>query len=236
MIKTAMVLAAGLGTRMRPLTNDRCKALVTVDDKTLIDHMLDRLKEAGIERAVVNVHAFADKLEAHLGRRKTGLDIIVSDERAALLETGGGVVKALPLLGDAPILICNIDAIWRESTSQISALIDGFTEAMDERLLLTPTGNAFGYAGSGDFTLASDGRIARKTTPFAPYVFTGIQVCRPQILRGYPVERFSRSRIWSKSLEQKKMFGHVMTGHWLHVGDPQARDMAERILSEPRRV
>ena len=151
MIKTAMVMAAGHGTRLRPHTNSTCKALVKVGGKALIDYMLDRLAAAGIERAVVNVHAFADKLEAHLKARTSGPKIIISDERKALLETGGGVVKALPLLGSDPILICNIDAIWAGS-AVLENLISAWDETqMDELLLLTKTDRTIGFAGVGDF-------------------------------------------------------------------------------------
>ena len=151
-LTTAMVMAAGLGTRMRPLTNDRCKALVEVGGKTLIDHMLDRLAAAGVTRAIVNVHAFADRLEAHL-KARTGLPkIIISDERAELLETGGGLVKALPLLGAEPILICNIDAIWLEFDSVLGALIAAWNpKAMDELFLLAPKQHCLGTQAKAIF-------------------------------------------------------------------------------------
>jgi len=161
MIKTAMVLAAGHGTRMRPLTNDRAKAMVEVGGKPLIDHMLDRLDAAGIERAVVNVHAHADHLEAHLKKRSAGPDIIISDERDVLLETGGGMVKALPLLGDDPVLACNIDAVWTESgVSVIESLISRWdADVMDDLLLLAPLEQTLGYHGKGDFLFGHDGRM-----------------------------------------------------------------------------
>ena len=162
MIKTAMVLAAGHGTRMRPLTNDRAKAMVEVGGKPLIDHMLDRLTEAGVERAVVNVHAHADHLEAHLKTRKTGPEIIISDEREALLETGGGMVKALPFLGEDPVLACNIDAIWTEDDAPIiTSLMNRWdADIMEDLLLLAPIERTLGYHGKGDFLFAHDGRLA----------------------------------------------------------------------------
>ena len=160
MIKTAMVMAAGHGTRMRPLTNDRSKAMVEVNGRPLIDHMLARLSDIGIERAIVNVHAHADHLEAHLKARKTGPEIIISDEREALLETGGGVVKALPLLGRVPILICNIDAIWLPFEPVLEHLISHWNPAkMDELLLCARAEWSLGYAGKGDFNIHQDGRI-----------------------------------------------------------------------------
>jgi len=229
-IKTAMVLAAGHGTRMRPLTNDRSKAMVEVAGKPLIDHMLDRLAHAGVETAVVNVHAHANHLEDHLRQRQTGPNIIISDERDALLETGGGVVKALPLLGDDPIFVCNIDAIWAGGADELTSLSDQWRPEMDGLLLLTPTRDAFGFAGVGDFETDISGRIIRRKETFAKYVYAGIQLCRPKTLKGFAVEKFSFNKIWNKHLNGNKLFGHVMTSHWLHIGDPQAQEMAETIL------
>jgi len=164
MIKTAMVLAAGHGTRMRPLTNDRAKAMVEVGGRPLIDHMLDRLADAGIERAVVNVHAHADHLEAHLKTHTSGPEIIISDEREALLETGGGMVKALSLLGEGPVLACNIDAIWQEDdVPVIASLIKRWNpDIMDDLLLLAPIERTLGYHGRGDFLYAHDGKLERR--------------------------------------------------------------------------
>ena len=181
MIKTAMVLAAGHGTRMRPLTNDRAKAMVEVGGKPLIDHMLDRLADAGVERAVVNVHAHADHLEAHLKTRKTGPEIIISDEREALLETGGGMVKALPLLGEEPVLACNIDAIWQEDDAPIipSLLNRWDSDIMEDLLLLAPIQRTLGYHGKGDFLFAHDGRLERRgKREAAPYVYAGVQITK----------------------------------------------------------
>jgi len=233
MIKTAMVLAAGHGTRMRPLTNDRAKAMVEVGGKPLIDHMLDRLGEAGIERAVVNVHAHADHLEAHLKTRTSGPEIIISDEREALLETGGGMVKALPLLGGGPVLACNIDAIWTEDTgSIIESLMDRWdADIMEDLLLLAPIERTLGYHGKGDFLFAHDGRLERRgDRDAAPYVYAGVQVTKLDRLANEPIEPFSRNRIWNQTLEAGTIFGHPMDGFWMHVGDPQARDEAEAIL------
>ncbi len=230
-IKTAMVMAAGLGTRMRPLTDDRCKALVEVGGKTLIDHMLDRLHEAGIERAVVNVHAFADKLEAHLKARTSGPQIIISDERSALLETGGGVVKALPLLGEEPILICNIDAIWLEFAPVLPALIKRWDpRVMDELFLLAPRRDCLGYAGAGDFDVSA-GTVSRRNAAAADWIYAGVQIFKPQLAQGFKIEPFSRNRIWDKTLARGKVHGLPLPGYWMHVGDPQAREAAQAILS-----
>ena len=233
MIKTAMVLAAGHGTRMRPLTNDRAKAMVEVGGKPLIDHMLDRLTEAGVERAVVNVHAHADHLEAHLKTRKTGPEIIISDEREALLETGGGMVKALPFLGEDPVLACNIDAIWTEDDAPIiTSLMNRWdADIMEDLLLLAPIERTLGYHGKGDFLFAHDGRLERRgEREAAPYVYAGVQITRLDRLAKEPIEPFSRNRIWNQTLEAGTIFGHPMDGFWMHVGDPTARDEAEAIL------
>ncbi len=233
MIKTAMVLAAGHGTRMRPLTNDRAKAMVEVGGKPLIDHMLDRLADAGVERAVVNVHAHADHLEAHLKTRKTGPEIIISDEREALLETGGGMVKALPLLGEEPVLACNIDAIWQEDDAPIipSLLNRWDSDIMEDLLLLAPIQRTLGYHGKGDFLFAHDGRLERRgKREAAPYVYAGVQITKLDQLAKEPIEPFSRNRIWNQTLEAGTIFGHPLDGFWMHVGDPSARDEAEVIL------
>lgn len=238
MIRTAMVMAAGHGTRMRPLTNDRCKAMVEVGGKPLIDHMLDRLGEAGVKRAVVNVHAHADGLEEHVLSRTHGPDIIISDERDALLETGGGVVKALPLLGDDPFLICNIDAIWAQRSDVLGRLTGAWRDDMDELLMLTTRQYSFGYNGPGDFHIGEGGKISRRRQAVAPYVFAGVQIARPHIFDGFKPVKFSRNKVWDKTLPRGKLFGvdcfdGARGGYWLHVGDPQARDMAEAILADP---
>ena len=233
MIKTAMVLAAGHGTRMRPLTNDRAKAMVEVGGKPLIDHMLDRLAEAGVERAVVNVHAHADHLEAHLKARTTGPKIIISDEREALLETGGGMVKALPLLGESPVLVCNIDAIWQEGDNPlIPSLISRWDEKiMDDLLVLAPVERTLGYHGEGDFLFAHNGRLEyRGDRETAPYVYAGVQITKLDRLAKEPIEPFTRKRIWAHTLAEGTLYGHPMDGFWMHVGDPQAHTEAEAIL------
>ncbi len=234
-ITTAMVMAAGHGTRMRPLTDNTCKALVRLGGKTLIDHMLDRLDAAGITRAVVNVHAFADQLQAHLRTRTTGPKIIISDEREALLETGGGLVKALPLLGDDPILICNIDAVWTEDTPTLTEMMQFWdARTMDELLLLAPMENTIGYHGKGDFISGFDLHIYRRQQDTAPYVYAGVQIFKPGLASGFPQEKFSRNKIWDVSLSRSKIFGFPMHGLWMHVGDPQALIEAEAALAKDK--
>ncbi len=231
-IKTAMVMAGGKGTRMLPLTEDRCKAMVRVDGKYLIDHVLDRLDDASIERAVVNVHAFADDLEAHLKTRQRGPQILISDERDRLLETGGGLVKALPLLGDDPFLICNMDALWVEFMPILPRLIASWQpHIMDNLFLLAPKHHCLGYNGKGDFTLDAKGRVQRGVDG-ADYVFAGVEVFSPKLAKGYPLDKYSRTVMWKKPMAAGRSYGHVIDGYWMHVGDPDARKAAETVLTQ----
>jgi len=233
MIKTAMVMAAGHGTRMRPLTNDRSKAMVEVGGKPLIDHMLDRLSEVGVQRAVVNVHAHADHLEAHLKQRQGGPEIIISDEREELLETGGGVVKALPLLGTQPIFICNIDAIWHPFEPVLERLTAQWDpRKMDELLLCARADWSLGYAGKGDFNIYDDARLTRREGESAKHVYAGVQIFKPALAKPFKLERFSRNKIWDATLKRRKLFGAELPGYWMHVGDPRAVIAAEAVLKE----
>ena len=233
MIKTAMVMAAGHGTRMRPLTNDRSKAMVEVGGKPLIDHMLDRLIEVGVERAVVNVHAHADHLEAHLKERKTGPKIIISDERGELLETGGGVVKAVPLLGSDPIFICNIDAIWHPFEPVLERLMAQWSPLkMDELLLCARADWSLGYAGKGDFDIHDDARLTRREGDSAKHVYAGVQIFKPALAKPFEIERFSRNKIWDETLKRRRLFGAELSGYWMHVGDPRAVIAAEAVLKQ----
>jgi MurNAc alpha-1-phosphate uridylyltransferase len=232
---TAMVLAAGLGTRMRPLTNDRPKALVEVAGRALIDHVLDRLADAGVERAVVNAHYFADRLEHHLAQRQGPPKIVISDERGELLETGGGLKKARPLVGEAPIFVANIDAVWIETgTPAMEALIQGWrSDAMDACLLVTPTDSAMGFDGSGDFFMDSEGRLTpRGGHASAPFAYTGVKITKPQIVDREPDAPFSLSPVWKRLALEGRLYGVVLEGQWMHVGDPGARDEAEARLND----
>jgi MurNAc alpha-1-phosphate uridylyltransferase len=228
-----MVLAAGLGTRMRPLTNDRPKALVTVGGRALIDHVLDRLVQAGVERAVVNVHAFAGLLEAHVKRRRD-LEIVISDERALLMETGGGVKQARALLGDDPIVISNIDSVWEEPNgSSIAALANGFEASrMGARLMLAAMDRQLGYEGAGDFFMDDRGTISfRDALPHAPWAYMGVQIVDPAIVDAEPLEPFSFTRIWRRLAQEGRLHGAPLGGYWMHVGDPEARMHAEARLA-----
>ncbi|MGD2133808.1 MAG: nucleotidyltransferase family protein [Maricaulaceae bacterium] len=237
-VDAAMVMAAGLGTRMRPLTNDRPKALVELAGKALIDHGLDRLAADGVGRAVVNVHHFADRLEAHLAEREAP-KIEISDERDLLLETGGGLVKAAPLLGGDPFFALNSDSVWREpdgGPTALEALRDAWKGGeMDFLLLLTPTEEALGFDGPGDFFLVDDGRLTRRgDAARAPYAFMGVQILNPAVLEGRTVEPFSTNLMWNEALAAGRLYGVVFGGQWMHVGDPQALADAEAQIDAAR--
>ena len=237
-IDTAMVLAAGLGKRMRPLTDTMPKPMVTLAGRPLIDHALDRLATAGIARAIVNVHYKADVLEAHLAeRREQDLppEITVSDERGVLLETGGGIVKALPLLGDKPFFICNSDTTWAETaeTDNFGMLMSAWDGSrMDSLLLLAEKDRSIGYAGDGDFELAGDGRLTRRAEGTStPYVFAGVSIAKPEMFVGAPEEPFSLNVLWDKAIAAGRLYGVVLDGWWMHVGTPEALADADLFIA-----
>ena len=228
-----MVLAAGLGTRLRPLTLTRPKALVTVAGKALIDHMLDRLVAAGIRRVVVNVHAFADQIEDHLAGR-TDLEIRISDERAAPLETGGGLKAARTLLGEAPILVANIDSIWTEpGQPQLERLIAAWDGArMDDLLLLVPLEKSLGFDGPGDFFRQDAGELShRGDAARAPLAYVGAHMMDPRLIDAWPEISHSIVGHWLEMAKVGRLHGVVMDGLWMHVGDPAAREAAEARLA-----
>lgn len=233
---TAMVMAAGIGKRMRPLTATRPKPLVEVRGKALLDHAFDRLRAAGVERAVVNVHYLADALEAHLRHRVRGIEVVVSDERAQLMETGGGLAQALPLLGDEPFLVVNSDNLWLDGPTdairQLAARWDDAT--MDALLLLVPYARAHNHGGLGDFHLAADGRIPgrRKAGRVAPFVFTGVQIVSPRLIRDYPAGPFSTNLFWDRAIASGRAFGLVHQGLWSEVNVPAAIGRTEALLAD----
>lgn len=232
-LQTAMVLAAGLGTRMRPLTDSVPKPLVRVAGKPLIDHVLDRLATAGVRHAIVNAHHLADQLIAHVALR-TMPRTKISDERDHLLDSGGGVLKALPLLGPAPFLIHNCDSIWTESTvSNLGRLAGCWDEnTMDCLLLLAPAATSLGYHGRGDFALEASGQIRRPATQESvPFVFAGVSVAHPRLFEGAPAGPFSLNRPWDQAIARGRAFGMVLEGRWMHVGDPAAVAAAEGWIS-----
>ena len=232
--KTAMLLAAGLGTRMRPLTETCPKPLVKVAGRALIDHAIARLVEAKVGKAVVNVHYLADQLEAHLAN-VSGIAIAISDEREELLETGGGLVKALPLLGKDPFFVVNTDSIWIESASPaLDRLRATWDDArMDILLLLVPTVNTVGYDSRGDFHLEKDGTIIRREErEVAPFVFTGIYMVHPRVFRGAPEGKFSMNVLFDKAIAKGRLQGVRHDGIWMEVGSPDGIPLAEQALSE----
>jgi MurNAc alpha-1-phosphate uridylyltransferase len=235
--KVAMVLAAGLGTRMRPLTDDRPKAMVEVGGRMLIDHMLDRLAQVGVETAVVNVHYFADRLEAHLkARDATGAlpRIIISDERAEPLETGGGIKHALHLLPDAPFWVANIDSVWIDDDDKaleaVAAAWD--SETMDVCLLTASTAESMGFHETGDLFVNDAGEVRFKDAgERAPLVYVGVHICKPSVVRDGPEGPFGLLPIWKELVPTGRVHGVAPKGRWMHVGDPGARDAAEARLS-----
>ena len=230
----AMVLSAGRGERMRPLTNDRPKVLVYVAGKPLIDHVLDQLADAGVEEAIVNYHYMADMVLAHLAERQGPPRLSLSDERDLLMETGGGTAKALPLFDGKPILAVNADAIWRYGGVEArDRLLKTWDEhKMDALLLLIPKEEAVGLDGPGDFSVGEDGRLYRRPKDGkAPNFYSGTQIVHPRLFEGCPEGPFSFNVLWDRAASGGRLFGVVAEGEsWLHVGTPQGRDDAERIL------
>ena len=227
--KTAMVFAAGLGIRMRPFTATVPKPLVKVAGRALIDRCLDRLAEAGIERAVVNVHWLADQVETHLGQRRRP-KIFISDERAGLLDQGGGVKRALPLLGHEPFVLCNTDAFWIEGPrSNIARLARSFDpETMDIELLVAADAGTVGVDWPGDFTMTRDGRLeARASRHVAPFVYTGVGIIRPELIENEAADVFRLAPFFHAAAARGRLFGVRLDGLWLHVGRPETIAEAE---------
>ena len=230
--RCAMVLAAGLGTRMRPLTDTMPKPLVRVAGKPLIDHVLDRLADAGVEKAVVNVHHFADQVSQHLARR-TLPRIVISDERGLLLGTGGGVRKALPELGDGPFFHINSDTIWIDGVKpNLGRLAEAFDPAaMDALLLLSPTTGSIGYAGRGDFAMAQDGRLTRRgSRDTVEFVYSGAAILRPALFIDAPEGEFPLTDMFDRAAKKGRLFGLPLDGLWMHVGTPDSVKEAEAAM------
>jgi MurNAc alpha-1-phosphate uridylyltransferase len=229
-----MVLAAGLGKRMRPITTTTPKPLVEVAGKALIDYSLDRLEEAGIERVVVNVHYLADLVEMHLARRRSPT-ILISDERERLLETGGGIKKALPLLGRGPFLTVNSDSLWIEGPQpNLKRFIEAWDPArMDILMLVAATATSVGYEGHGDFAMDADGRLRRRRErEVTPFVYAGVAIMTPALLADTPEGPFSANLLYDGAIEAGRLYGMRLDGQWLHVGDPPSLEAAESCLLE----
>jgi len=230
--RRAMVLAAGFGTRMLPLTERKPKPLVEVGGKPLIDHVLDRLADAGVERAVVNVHHFAEQMQRHLAARQKP-QIVISDERGLLLGTGGGVVKALSDLDNAPFFHINSDTIWIDGVKpNLARLADAFDPAtMDALLLLAPAAGSIGYAGRGDFAMTPDGRLrARAEREVVPFVYAGAAVLAPTLFKDPPHGEFPLTALFARAAAAGRLLGLRLEGLWMHVGTPDTIALAEAAI------
>ena len=231
--ETAMVMAAGLGKRMRPLTATRPKPLIEVGGKPLLDHVLDRLRAAGVKKVVVNVHYLADAVEAHLASRDHGLEVRISDERPLLLETGGGLVQAEPLIDADPFIAVNSDNLWVDGPADTLKLLASHWDdaKMDALLLLVPLARAENHRGMGDFHMDRSGRLRRRDkSHVAPFVYTGIQMLSKRLLRDAPEGPFSTNILWDRAIEEGRCFGAVHQGLWFDVGTPKAIPMTEAAL------
>lgn len=228
----AMVLAAGLGTRMKPLTDTLPKPLVEVTGRALIDHALDRLEEAGVSNVVVNTHHLAGRLENHLNER--GAPHIEFSREVELLETGGGIAKALPRLGKNPFYAVNSDAFWLNGPFDALRRMAGSWDdgAMDGLLLLHSTVDAYGYSGLGDFCIDGDGLLSQRPEgEVSPWLFTGIQILHPRLFKGAPKDHFSLNILYDRAIEEERLFGLIHDGEWFHVGTPEGLQEAETYLN-----
>ena len=231
--RTAMIMAAGLGKRMRPLTATTPKPLIPVGGKPLLDHVLEKLAAAGVKKAVVNVHYLADAVEAHLASRAHGLEVAISDERSLLMETGGGLVQAAPLIDSDPFIALNSDNLWVDGPADTLKLLASHWDdaKMDALLLLVPLARAENHRGMGDFHMDRSGRLRRRDrSHVAPFVYTGIQMVSKRLLRDAPEGPFSTNILWDRAIEEGRCFGAVHQGLWFDVGTPKAIPMTEAAL------
>ena len=224
----AMVLAAGLSTRLRPMTDDTPKPLIEVDGRALIDHALDRLEESGVTDVVINTHYLADQLESHLqGRKSPKLEF---SREPDLLDTGGGIKKVLSFFGDAPFFTVNTDALWLNGPfDALKRMADTWNdETMDGLLLLHSTVDAYGYRGLGDFNAGGDGLLTRRPeSEVSPWLFTGIQMLHPRLFKDSPDDAFSLNLLFDRAMEAERLFGALHDGEWFHVGTPEGLEQAE---------
>ncbi len=230
----AILLAAGLGKRMRPLTAVTPKPLIEVHGKAIMDYGLDQLKSVGLKRAIVNVHYLPDQIEAHCARYK-GLDISISDERQCLLETGGGIKKVLPQLGKKPFFLLNGDSFWIEGARpNLAGLMEAWDETrMDMLMLLAPTVGAIGYDGIGDFFMSPEGLLTRRPERrIAPYAYPGAAIIHPRVFEDTPDGAFSLNLVFDRLIEKNRLYGVAMDGIWMHVGTPAAVNEAEFAIRE----
>jgi MurNAc alpha-1-phosphate uridylyltransferase len=229
-------MAAGLGMRMRPLTNDRPKPLVTVGGKTLLDHAIDRMRGVGVKTIVVNVHYKGEMVIEHLKSRRD-VEIIIQDERDKILDTGGALKRALPLFKGEPFFTHNSDSIWLESWgSNLERMVQRWNDSeMDCLMLLAAAHSSLGYDGSGDFTMDAEGKLARRQAPrVAPFAWPGVQIIHPRLVARSPsADVFSTNRLWDIAIEENKLFGIRLDGKWMHIGTPEARGRGGRAAGLP---
>ncbi len=237
-IKRAMILAAGLGTRMAPLTLQKPKPLIELNGKPLIDHCIDRLVCNGINYIVVNVHYLADQIIAHIEQRRArdkNVTFVISDERDEILESGGGIARALSLFEGEPFFTYNSDSLWVEGMGSAIARMKTRwdSQVMDALMLLGACTTAVGYDGSGDFQMDSLGTLKRRAEMnLAPFVWTGLQIVHPRLFDGAPTGRFSINPLWDKAKEEGRLYGMRLDGVWIHVGTPQGLEDAENFLRD----
>ena len=234
----AMIMAAGLGTRMRPLTDRLPKPMIVVDGKPLIDHAVDRLVAAGVKMIVVNVHYQADILKQHLAARKD-VEIRISEEKGELLGTGGGVVKALANFGDEPFFIHNSDSVWVEGYGHaLDRMLSRWDEEkMDGLLLLASMVTSLGFEGAGDFYMDAEGHIARvQELRVAPFAYPGVQIVHPRLFTNVPKGAFSTNLVWDRAIDKGRLFGVRLDGVWMHVGTPEALHEANDFFRDLRPV
>lgn len=230
----AMVMAAGLGTRMRPLTNDRPKPLVEVRGKTLVDHAIDRLVAAGVKLIVVNAHYKSDMLKAHLAARKD-VEIRISEENDELLGTGGGILKALPNFEGEPFFVHNSDSIWVEGLGHaLERMKERWDpDEMDGLLLMASMVTALGFEGTGDFNMDSEGHLTRvPPRRVSPFAYPGVQIVHPRLFGHATEPSFSMNRLWDVAIENRRLYGIRLDGTWIHVGTPDAVREANEFLSD----
>ena len=233
--KRAMVLAAGRGERMRPLTDTLPKPLIDVGGRVLVDRVMDRLDEAGVEAVAVNLHHLGHLIEDHLGHRAAGGAKISFSPEDILLDTGGGVARALPLLGQEPFFVANADVMWLNGRDDALGRLAGAWDdrLMDGLLLVHSTVEAYGYEGGGDFTVDPAGRLARRPEgEIAPFVFTGVQIFHPRLFDGAPDGPFSLNLLYDKAIGRDRLYGVVHDGEWFHVGTPRGLEAAEAYMNE----
>ncbi len=235
--QAAMLLAAGLATRLRPLSAERPKALMPVAGKSLLDHTLDRLASVGVERAVINTHHLAEQIARHVAGRKR--PVVVLSHEPAILDTGGGIVKALALLGAEPFYVINAKILWRGGSREaLLRLADAWDDSrMDGLLLLHPTVSAVGYEGPGDFTMDQLGRVAlRDAREVAPFVYASIQILHPRLFAGAPTGRFGLRPLWARAIEAGRLFGLRHDGEWYHIASQQGLEEVRARLESPSRL